>query len=154
MEKIYIDEIDTIDRLITRSKDTNIIYLTEDTILNTKAVQKIANRLEQLEKENKELERKYIWRKSMYDRFVKENKEYKDYIEKLDKLNAKDFIFKHELEDYIPKSVIRDKIEELEVIVNKYNKQMENDEDTDLSYEEVRNYDCKLETLKEILGDE
>ena len=81
-------------------------------------IEKQNNRLEQLEKENE------FW---------------KEYKEKLDKLDTEDFIFKHELENYIPKSVIKKKIEELEK------------QDTMTLY---GNYirDGKKSVLKELLG--
>lgn len=41
--------------IIKRSKDNNIIYLTEDVLLNTKCVQELAQYLEHLIQENKEL---------------------------------------------------------------------------------------------------
>lgn len=41
--------------IIKRSKDNNIIYLTEDVLLNTKCVQELAQYLENLIQENKEL---------------------------------------------------------------------------------------------------
>lgn len=72
------------------------------------SIENILNRLEQLEKDYGELERKYIWGNLMYDRVLKENEFWKAYKEKLDKLDTEDFIFKHELENYIPKSVIRE----------------------------------------------
>lgn len=60
--------------------------------------------LRQALKKQKELEEEIQW--------------YKEYIAKLDKLNSEDFIFKHELEEnYIPKSKIRDKIKELETLL-------------------------------------
>ena len=49
------------------------------------------------------------------------------------------------------KSKIKEKIEELKPIINKYNKQIENDKETDLSYEEIRDYASKLEILESIL---
>lgn len=53
--------------------------------------------------------------------------------------------------DYIPVSLVEEKIEELKLIINKYEKQIENDEETDLSYEEIRNYASKLEAFEELL---
>ena len=85
METKYIDEINTIERIIDRSKDVNIFYMTEDTILNTEAVKKIANKIEQLEKEN-------VSKQKAYDNCYCEFKHYKQF-------------------DSIPKSVIRDKID-------------------------------------------
>ena len=55
--------------------------------------------------------------------------------------------------NYIPKSKVREKIDIVESILNKYNFQRENDEDTDLSYEEAREYACKVEAWKELLED-
>lgn len=54
-------------------------------------------------------------------------------------------------EKCIPVSLAKEKIEELKSIINKYEKQIENDEETDLSYEEIRNYACKIEVLQELL---
>lgn len=54
---------------------------------------------------------------------------------------------------YIPKDAIREKIKELIPIIKKYEQQRENDEDTDLTYEEVRKYACKVEVYKELLGE-
>jgi hypothetical protein len=130
MGKIYIDEIDTIDRLITRSKDTNIIYLTEDTILNTKAVQKIANRLEQLEKENKEL-----------------------------KNNCKKCIVRDRLSEYvensIPKSVIRDKIEKLEKNRESFRSNEKNSKDLNEKifwHSQFKEMVIAINVLKETIG--
>ena len=75
----------------------------------------------------------------------KELEFYKNYIEKLDNLNAKDFIFKHELEEnYVPKAEIRYMITELEGYKSKlfYVK----------SY--VRDCEIRIEVLKKLLGDE
>jgi hypothetical protein len=83
-------------------------------------IEKQNNRLEQLEKENE------FW---------------KEYKEKLDKLDTKDFIFKHELENYIPKSVIREKIEELEKLEKGFNF-------TGL----ITECETKIEVLNELLG--
>lgn len=54
-------------------------------------------------------------------------------------------------QDCIPKSKVEEKIEELKLIINKYENQIENDEETDLSYEEIRNYACKMQVLQELL---
>ena len=59
----------------------------------------------------------------------------------------------YSLDDYIPKEAIRKKILELIPIINKYNQQRENDEDTDLNCYEARAYACKLEAYKELLGE-
>ena len=126
METKYIDEINTIEELIDRSKDTNIIYRTEDTILNTKAVQKIANRLEQLEEKNKELKFENILAR-----------EENDYLHK----------------NYIPKSVIREKIDKLE----------EKLKEIDIPYicdpghktiNLIYDYKGKINLYKELLGEE
>ena len=66
----------------------------------------------------------------------KENEFWKEYKEKLDKLDTEDFIFKHELENHIPKSVIREKIEELEA-----NKNMN-----------IMARSSQIDILKELLG--
>ena len=55
--------------------------------------------------------------------------------------------------NFIPKSKIKEKIEEYKQITDKYDKQMENDEETDLSYEEVREYACRLQALQELMED-
>lgn len=89
------------------------------------------NRLEDLEDDREQL-------KLTIKELEKENEFWKEYKEKLDKLDTKDFIFKHELENYIPKSVIREKIEELEgMIPNQY-----------------VHIDYTKKMLKELLGDE
>ena len=152
MGKIYIDEVNTIDRLIDRSKDTNIIYLTEDTILNTKAVQKIANRLEQLEKENKELE-------EANKELAEENERLAEALDKLMETTGcytecKPFqclqygikAYDKRLKDSIPKSVIREKIEALNDSNSKFYKRVANHTEYTLS-ELVRNI------LKEVLGE-
>ena len=48
-------------------------------------------------------------------------------------------------------ALVKEKIEELKPIINKYEKQIENDEETDLSYEEIRNYACRIQVLQELL---
>lgn len=53
--------------------------------------------------------------------------------------------------DYIPKSKIKEKKEEYKQIIDKYEKQVENDEETDLCYEEIREYACRIETYQELL---
>lgn len=55
------------------------------------------------------------------------------------------------IENSISKEVIEEKIEELKNITDKYDKQRENDEETDLSYEEASRYASKLEVLQELL---
>lgn len=130
MEKIYIDEINTIDRLIDRSKDTNIIYLTEDTILNTKAVQKIANRLEQLERE-----RDYYFKQYQYH--LKQNES-----------------LTREFSNSIPKSVIREKIDELNNQYRDYNERWEksgmNKEHPFYKY--LIRIEAEIDILEELLG--
>lgn len=91
MQTKYIDEINTIEKLIDRSKDTNIIYLTKDTILNTKAVQILANYIERLQKENES-------KQKAYDDCYCEYKHYKQF-------------------DSIPKQVIRDKLKDIELAI-------------------------------------
>ena len=53
--------------------------------------------------------------------------------------------------DSIQKSKVEEKLNELKILVDKYEQQMENDQETDLSYEEVRDYTCKIEVLQELL---
>lgn len=48
---------------------------------------------------------------NLIEKLKQENEEYKTYIKRLDELNSKDFIFKHELNNYISK----DKIRELDI---------------------------------------
>ena len=81
----------------------------------------------------------------------KENKFWKEYKEKLDKLDTKDFIFKHELENYIPKSVIREKIEEYK----KYGLKRNVGSFIDMSTYKAITYEEALDELKEeLLGEE
>lgn len=104
-----------VDKIKERSKDVDIIYLTEDIILDTNGVKQLAEYVEQLEKEKEELTQ-------IYKLKVKQMVEYRD-------------------KNYISKSVIRDKIEELE--------------------EEIKDYQCEKnkinlyqrKILKEILGE-
>ena len=46
--------------IIERSKDTSIIYMTEDTIFNSQNVIELAAYIEQLQKENKQLKEQKI----------------------------------------------------------------------------------------------
>lgn len=55
---------------------------------------------------------------------------------------------------FIPKSKVKDKIEELKLIVEKYDRQRENDEDTVLCYEEVSIYWSKIKAYEELLEKE
>lgn len=55
------------------------------------------------------------------------------------------------LDNSIPIYLVEETIEELKPIINKYEKQIENDEETDLSYEEIRNYSCRIQVLQELL---
>lgn len=55
------------------------------------------------------------------------------------------------IDNSISTEVIKKKIEELKPITDKYDKQRENDEETDLSYEEASRYAAKLEVLQELL---
>ena len=57
------------------------------------------------------------------------------------------------IKDFIPKDTIKEKMKKLLIIVKKYNKQMENDEETDFSYDEVRKYACELEAYRKLLGE-
>lgn len=77
-----------VDKIKERSKDVDIIYLTEDIILDTNGVKQLAEYVEQLEKEKEELTQ-------IYKLKVKQMVEYRD-------------------KNYISKSVIRDKIKETE----------------------------------------
>lgn len=130
METKYIDEINTIEKIIDRSKDTNIIYLTEDTILNTKAVQKIANRLEQLERE-----RDYYFKQYQYH--LKQNES-----------------LTREFSNSIPKSVIREKIDELNNQYRDYNERWEksgmNKEHPFYKY--LIRIEAEIDILEELLG--
>ena len=67
------------------------------------------------------------------------------------KANIIDLFIRYSTHCKIDRSDIVKKIEELKLIINKYEKQIENDEETDLSYEEIRNYACKMQVLQELL---
>ena len=95
-----------------------------------KAIENILNRLEQLEKENERLNSKV----TRYEKYLQNQKE------KTEELL--EYEYRERERDYIPKSEIRDKIEELE-------KQKRKDWDNFTA----REYG-KIEILKEILGDE
>ena len=89
----------------------------------------------------------------------KELEFYKNYIEKLDNLNAKDFIFKEELEEnYVPKAKIREKIEELKDYSNIANEQIKSyplivDSDS-LNFGRVQAHIKDMQVLRKLLGDE
>lgn len=63
------------EELIKRSKDINIIYLTEDVILDTNGVKELSNYISKLQKENEEF-RKYSidMRKAQFKYVYKDNK--------------------------------------------------------------------------------
>lgn len=109
------------EKLIERAKDTNIIYRTNDTVLNTKAVQRLAKYIERLQKENKELKDKYI-----HEKVAKEE------VEEL-------------LEDSIPKSKVKENL-----------KQLEKEYKQDLESNSIKAFilKCKIEAIKELLGEE
>lgn len=56
-------------------------------------------------------------------------------------------------DDYIHKESVREKMSKLIAMIKKYEQQMENDEETDISYEEAREYSVKIEVYKELLGE-
>lgn len=102
-----------------------------------KSIDTLLNRLEQLEKENKE----YTVRLT--------DEQYRKVIE----IAQKDII-----KDTVPKSVIRDKIEELEKYEKLAKEQIENriviaDSDS-LNYGRAEAHSKDIQILKEILGDE
>lgn len=86
----------------------------------------------------------------------KENGELREKVKELEEENMQleaikdEAIRRYNLES-IPTSLVEETIEELKPIINKYEKQIENDEEADLSYEEIRNYACKIEVLQELL---
>lgn len=85
-----------------------------------------------------------------------ENGELRERVKELEEENQQleaikdEAIRRYNLES-IPTSLVKEKIEELKPIINKYEKQIENDEETDLSYEEIRNYACRIQVLQELL---
>ena len=78
-------------------------------------------------------------------------KAYKELEEKLNETLNANLALVQGNANSISVSLIKETIEEYKKIIDKYDKQMENDEDTDLSYEEARNYMCKIESYKELL---
>lgn len=85
-----------------------------------------------------------------------ENGELRERVKELEEENQQleaikdEAIRRYNLES-IPTSLVKEKIEELKPIINKYEKQIENDEETDLSYEEIRDYACRIQVLQELL---
>ena len=96
--------------------------------------------LRQANKKIQELEKEVQW--------------YKDYIAKLDELEARDFIFRHELEEnYVSKSAIREKIEECKENAHKFYQKKGINTGCKFCNNACNWYSrCKL--LKELLGDE
>lgn len=86
---------------------------------------------------------------SDYKRVLKENEELEEINNELE-AEKNEAIRRYNLES-IPTSLVKEKIEELKPIINKYEKQIENDEETDLSYEEIRDYACRIQVLQELL---
>ena len=54
----------------------------------------------------------------------------------------------------ILKSKIRKKMRKLLFIIKKYNKQMKNGKETDISYDELRKYVCELEVYRKLLEED
>lgn len=125
----YISE-----QIIKRCKDTNIIYLTEDVILNTNCVKQLGEYIENLINRNKELEDKV----KVFDKAVK-----------CDKCDCNICEAEKLLLNSIPKSKVEEKIEELK------NKR-QNISDGSLDYQ-LRQYNyisCKIDILQELLEKE
>lgn len=152
----YIDEINTIEKLINRSKDTNIIYLTKDTILNTKAVQMLANYIERLQKENALNSEKTVhtclhcgndtplYCEKCYQELISKNAELQlennqlkrkifDLYNSSGEYEKAKCIMTKELRDYIPKQAIRDKIQELKAKYNLGDDYWQYDYDVDMN---------------------
>lgn len=105
---------------------------------------------------------------SDYKRVLKENEEKTtillagaEKVKQLEKenkdLKADNYELNNRITDLlenIPIQKVKDKIEELKLIVEKYDRQRENDEDTALCYEEVSIYWSKIEAYEELLGKE
>lgn len=118
-----------------------------------KAIENILNRLEQLEKENKELDEKCEYQAKFMEN-IQANMGHKGMTKtelafvcaSLEEDNKE---LEEDLKNSIPKSVIRDKIEELE------NEFKEKTQDNDSFYFDYSNEYAHIEeVLKEILGDE
>ena len=110
------------------------------------------NALENLIKGYRELEKQLDSSRKANELLNKTNNELRLEIRITYSKVVNDIISKFNLGDeYIPKSKIKEKIEEYKQITDKYDKQMENDEETDLSYEEVREYACRLQALQELM---
>lgn len=58
---------------------------------------------------------------------------------------------REELYNSIPKDTIKEKMGKLLIIIKKYNKQMKNGKETDISYDELRKYACELEVYRKLL---
>lgn len=118
------------EELIDRAKDINIIYCTDDTVLNTTAVQKLAKYIERLQKENKELKDKYI-----HEKVAKEE------VEEL-------------LEDCIPKSKVKEMIEELKEKRKDYEEKSKGLQISDYFHRKFIELCHKINILEELLGEE
>lgn len=129
------EDIENIERVIDYIQLESPIIQGIGNAIYTDSLKKILKRYKELEEENKKLEKSYKIEKL---KNVLDEESLKEALEEMEK-------------DFIPISVIQNKIDEIRPIVDSYEKQMENDEETDLSYEEVRDYACKIRTLQELL---
>lgn len=149
------EEIEAIEYLKSKLKDTLPLYedievdgkvfrmnvLQLETKWNNETAIKVETVLDLLNKQQNEIERLKEQLNQYYDG-------------KLFTANQIKAIEKERNKNFIPKEAIREKMENLLITVKKYDKQMENDEETDISYEEVREYACELKTYMKLLGDE
>lgn len=149
------EDIKTLENFINWLK-TNFEY---DSGNEIKAIEHILSAYQEISKENKELNKKLILQKGGSNYWCEKYAELQNKNIKLKADNEKlyeEYLYYKELASKyqgvcIPKRIVRDKIEKIKPIIEKYNKQMENDEETDLSYEEVREYVCKYEALQDLL---
>ena len=123
-----------------------------------KALQNLLTKYKQLEQENEKLKEATIINKNLYEEVCNKNKELEDkcidiaerlYTERMANAVMSNNIkgYQEELANSIPKSLIKEKIEELDKEKLKY--------DNDLRIYTLRNtFDFQKEVLQELLGEE